>query len=139
MTRKNATAARPPIILGETEADLLSSLADGVEDRLPHIAELLIGEIGRAQIVADPALPNDAVRMGSTVTFIDDRTGLHRTVQLVFPQQADIAANRISILTPIGAGLIGLRPGQAIDWPDRDGQQRLLRVVNVTHDKLVSH
>ncbi len=133
MTRKASNAPRPPIILCETEADLLSGLADGVEDRLPHIAEMLISEIGRAQIVADDAMPDDVIRMGSTVTFIDDRTGQNRTVQLVFPQQADIAANRISILTPIGAGLIGLRPGQAIDWPDRDGQTRLLRVVDVAH------
>jgi regulator of nucleoside diphosphate kinase len=53
-------------------------------------------------------------------------------VQLVYPAEADIEAGRISILTPIGAGLIGLREGQSILWPDREGRERRLTVVRVT-------
>jgi regulator of nucleoside diphosphate kinase len=52
-------------------------------------------------------------------------------VKLVYPQDADIEAGRISILTPIGAGLIGLAQGDSIVWPDRDGQERILRIVRV--------
>ena len=37
----------------------------------------------------------------------------------------------ISVLTPVGAGLIGLRPDQVITWPDREGHARRLRVVEV--------
>ncbi|WP_296220348.1 GreA/GreB family elongation factor, partial [uncultured Sphingomonas sp.] len=55
-----------------------------------------------------------------------------RMVELVYPGDADIAQGRVSILTPIGAGLIGMRAGRSISWPDRDGRERLLRIVSVT-------
>ncbi|WP_204350847.1 GreA/GreB family elongation factor [Klebsiella pneumoniae] len=42
-----------------------------------------------------------------------------------------MAANRISVITPVGAGLIGLREGDSILWPDRDGHERTLSVVKV--------
>ena len=69
--------------------------------------------------------------MGATVQFLDEVSGRRRTVELVYPQDADIAADRISVLTPIGAGLIGLSEGQTIAWPDRDGHTRLLRILEV--------
>jgi regulator of nucleoside diphosphate kinase len=52
-------------------------------------------------------------------------------VQLVYPRQADIAFGRVSVLTLIGAGLIGMRRGQSIDWPDRKGRCRRLRILDV--------
>ena len=60
-----------------------------------------------------------------------EETGEQRTVELVYPKDADIAENRISILTPVGAGLLGLRVGQTISWPDRAGQERLLKIDSV--------
>jgi regulator of nucleoside diphosphate kinase len=51
---------------------------------------------------------------------------------LVYPAEADIEAGRISILTPVGAGLIGLAEGASILWPDRDGHERRLRIIAVT-------
>ena len=35
-------------------------------------------------------------------------------------------------LTPVGAGLIGMTAGSSICWPDRDGHDRMLRIVSVT-------
>ena len=69
--------------------------------------------------------------MGSRVEFIDEGNGIRRTVTLVFPAEANIEAGRVSILTPIGAGLIGLAAGDAIVWPDREGHERRLRIVSV--------
>ena len=68
--------------------------------------------------------------MNSRIDFIDEGTGARRTVQLVYPR--DAAAGRVSILTPIGAGLIGMTAGSSIRWPDRYGHDRLLRIVSVT-------
>ena len=58
-------------------------------------------------------------------------SGADRTVELVYPRDADISAGRMSILTPVGAGVIGLRTGQSILWPDRDGRERKLTIVKV--------
>jgi regulator of nucleoside diphosphate kinase len=68
--------------------------------------------------------------MGSTVEFRSD-TGQQRRVTLVYPGEADFAQGRISILTPIGAALIGLSPGQSIAWTSRDGRQHRLTVLSV--------
>jgi regulator of nucleoside diphosphate kinase len=68
--------------------------------------------------------------MGSGVVFRSDN-GETRRVKLVFPGQADIAAGRISILTPIGAALIGLSEGQSIAWKTRDGRLRQLTILAV--------
>ena len=123
---------RPPIILGAAEAERLSALALQSEASAPLAAGLLLDEIERARVCADARVPADVVRMGSRVEFVDEAHGEAPTVQLVWPAEADIALGRVSVMTPVGAGLIGLRPGQSILWPDRGGGQRALRIVSVT-------
>ena len=131
MTTHRKAQARPAIQIRETDAERISNLAIEAEDRLPQVAELLLAEINRATIVEDSRLPQNVVALQSTVKFLDEASGIERTLQLVYPQHADIAAGRISILSLVGAGLLGLRPGQSISWPDRAGKQRALRIMEV--------
>jgi len=58
-----------------------------------------------------------------------------RMVQLVFPVDADMEADRISVLTPIGAALIGLSEGQSIEWRTRSGEWKTLTVLKVSDRK----
>ena len=116
-------------------ADLAATLAlfDAIQAAaLPQVAELLLDEIGRAKTYTKAKIPVDVVTMNATVEFVDEASGADRTVEIVYPRDADISAGKISILTPIGAGLIGLRAGQSILWPDRDGKERWLRIISVT-------
>lgn len=131
MTAHRKAQARPPIQIRETDAERISNLAIEAEERLPQVAELLLGELNRAKVVQDSRLPPDVVAMQSTVKFVDETSGVERTLQLVYPQEADIEAGRISILSLVGAGLLGLRPGQSISWPNRAGKQRALRIMEV--------
>lgn len=131
MNATRAAATRPQIHLIEEEADKLSDLALTIELRFPQVSALLIRETSRAKLYAAANIPPDVVTMGAHVEFRDEGTGSQRTVQLVYPAEADISAGRISILTPVGAGLIGLREGQSILWPDREGQERQLVIVKV--------
>lgn len=131
MTTHRKAQARPAIQICETDAERISNLAIEAEDRLPQVAELLLAEINRATIVEDSRLPQNVVALQSTVKFLDEASGIERTLQLVYPQHADIAAGRISILSLVGAGLLGLKPGQSISWPDRAGKQRALRIMEV--------
>lgn len=126
---------RPRIQMIDSEADALSDLAVTVEDRLPGVSAMLLTEIGRATVHRAEKIADDIITMHSTVDFTDAATGATRTVQLVWPKDADIEAGRISILTPIGAGLIGLRTGQSILWPDRGGHERTLTIQQVRHDR----
>lgn len=131
MTTHRKAQARPAIQIRETDAERISNLAIEAEDRLPQVAELLLAEINRATIVEDSRLPQNVVALQSTVKFLDEASGIERTLQLVYPQHADIAEGRISILSLVGAGLLGLKPGQSISWPDRAGKQRALRIMEV--------
>ncbi|MGE4322199.1 MAG: nucleoside diphosphate kinase regulator [Sphingobium sp.] len=125
-------AVRPPVHMIDSEADAIADLAIRAQERQPELSSLLLGEIDRAKIYSAARIPADIVTMHSRVEFIDESTGASRTIELVWPADADISVGRISILTPIGAGLIGLRKGGAILWPDRDGRQRTLNIVSVT-------
>lgn len=131
MTDTARVLARPRIILSETDAQRLSALAMQNEANAPEAAGLLLDEIERAQVRPDHLVPADVVGMNATVEFVDEAHGRSRLVQLVYPAEADINAGRVSVLTPIGAGLIGLAAGQSILWPDRDGHKRALKVLRV--------
>jgi regulator of nucleoside diphosphate kinase len=120
----------PAIMVSEADYDRLVSLAVAVEDRAPDVASVLQSEMKRAQVVPAEAFPAHVVQMGSTVEFRAD-SGQQRRVTLVFPGEADFAQGRISILTPIGAALIGLSPGQSIAWTARDGRRHRLTVLSV--------
>ncbi|HEX7855861.1 MAG TPA: nucleoside diphosphate kinase regulator [Sphingobium sp.] len=125
------TTARPRIHMIDVEADALTNLALSVEERLPQVSRMLLDEIGRATVQTAARIADDVVTMHATVEFTDTANGTSRTVQLVYPKDADIEAGRISILTPVGAGLIGLRTGQSILWPDRNGRTRTLIIERV--------
>ena len=122
---------RPPLYLGERESDLVSNLAVRAEHQHPLVAAMLLAEIARAVILDDSKLPRDVVTLESEVRFVDERSARLRTVTLVMPGDANISLGKISILTPIGAALFGLSAGQTIEWPDRAGERRRIRILGV--------
>lgn len=124
------THRKPKIIVGEIDHERLTGLATTALERIPEVAEELLAEMDRAKVVVPAKLPADVVRMGSFVTF-DSDSAQHRRVQLVYPGEADIEQGRISVLTPIGAALIGLAAGQSIAWTARDGKKHVLTVTAV--------
>lgn len=102
-----------------------------IEQHDTPAAEALDIELSRADIVQDKDVPADAVAMGSTVTFIDLDSNEEKTISLVYPNEADVAQMKISILSPVGSALIGLRIGGNIDWPVPQGKVRRLKVIAV--------
>jgi regulator of nucleoside diphosphate kinase len=131
IARLKRTTKAPPIVLAEPEADALFELAAMWQRRHPLSAGLLMRELERATTVPLRELPADVVTMGSRVVFLDRASGERHSVELVYPGGADMALNRVSVLTPIGAGLIGLGVGSVIDWPNRRGERRKLAIVEV--------
>jgi regulator of nucleoside diphosphate kinase len=119
------------IVVSNTEYERLTDLANASMERLPAVAQELLDELELAQIVDDKDLPKDVVRMGSTVTFKSD-DGHTRTLKLVYPADESLDEHRISVMTPVGAALIGLGMGQSISWTARDGKHHRLTVTKVT-------
>lgn len=129
-TAPQKTNRKPKIVIGAPDHARLTALAAAIQDRMPDLADELQAEMERAKVVAPRSVPTDVVRMGSFVTFESDAAPARR-VQLVFPGEADIAAGRVSVLTPIGTALIGLSAGQSIAWTARDGRRHVLTVLGV--------
>ncbi len=135
MSKGMKNRKKPNIVIGEYDHERLSQIAESAQNRAPDVAEDLMAELDRAKVVADKSVPGTTVQMGSTVEFETD-DGQHRKLTLVYPAEADIEQNKISILTPIGTALIGLSPGQQMTWTDRDGDLRTLKIHAVEKKKI---
>lgn len=85
-------------------------------------------ELKRAIVVPSDQVPVSVVTMHSRVRYLDENTGDRREIQIVYPEQADLAEGKISVLAPVGAALLGLSVGQEVEWRFPGGQMRRLRV-----------
>jgi regulator of nucleoside diphosphate kinase len=107
-------------MLGERRRhDALEAAAAG------DLADLLI----EARLVPHEELPPERVAMNSKVTYEEEPHGTRRSVILVHPIDANAAARRISVLSPVGLALLGRKPGArvAVELP---GERRVtIRVV----------
>ncbi len=121
----------PNIVVSDADYERLTDLATASLERLPEVAEELLAEMERAKVVRDDSVPDDVVRMGSTVRFSSD-DGRELTETLVYPVDEDSDAHKISVMTPVGAALIGLAVGQSIAWTARDGRKHKLTVLKVS-------
>jgi regulator of nucleoside diphosphate kinase len=127
---------KPAIVLSAEDYKRLSTLAYASSKRLQNLADELAHEIERARVLAADELPSEIVRMNSEVEFRDETTGRIQNVVLVYPEDADISKHKISVLTPIGTALIGLRKGHSITWKTVSGEVRRLTVLSVRDSRV---
>jgi regulator of nucleoside diphosphate kinase len=139
-TTQHARIARPRIVIAATEHRQLWQLAERAQERdeQSHVVDFLVDELSRAYIVPDGACATNVVQIGSDVTYREESTSRVRRVKLVFPHEANIDHNRVSVLTPIGAALIGLTIAQTIEWPAPAGRREALTVLDVSNAREVS-
>ena|SRR5688572_2022068 len=124
-------AELPPITLNAADSERLHRLAEVTRRRFPQASAFLAREVERADVVDSWRTLPGLVTMGCEVEFRDDTTGQVRCVTLVYPHEADVSAGKISVLTPIGAALIGLSVSQSIEWETTLGERRSLTVLRV--------
>ena len=124
---------KPPIVMDRAHYTRLHSLASAVLSRDPDVAALLLDELERAELCVSEAMPPTVVNIGSEVTFRYNDNGHSRTVRLVFPHEANINKGSVSVLTPIGATLLGLAEGDQMKWTTRHGEARSLTILKVEH------
>ncbi len=121
----------PPIAIVRGDAERLVRIADHASGEFAKAGDFLSREIDRAQVIENHEKRSGLVTMGSRVAFRDDVTAQTRTVTLVYPDEADLSQGRISVLTPVGAALIGLSVSQSIEWETVSGGRRSLTVLAV--------
>ena len=130
----------PPVTISAVDYDRLAFLASfGLTSRQDRpAAAMLANELIRATVLAPRAIPPCVAAMHSQLEFRDGVTWNTRCATLVFPDEDDGAEERISVLSPEGAALIGLREGQSITWRMPEGWRSLtlLRVRGRPHGPL---
>ncbi|MDD5573746.1 MAG: nucleoside diphosphate kinase regulator [Candidatus Omnitrophica bacterium] len=85
----------------------------------------LEAELSKAIVVEADKIPPDVVTMNSKVCLKDMDTGEDEFYQLVYPEEADIGQNKISVLAPIGTAILGYKTGDIIEWKVPAGLRRL--------------
>lgn len=121
---------KPQIAIARSDHARLLRLADALSRGNADLADQFYAELERAEVFPDEDRTRDVVRMGSTLEY-KTSSGDRRTVTLVFPGEENIAAGRVSILTPIGVALIGLSVGDTIEWRTLGGSARQLTVTRL--------
>lgn len=127
---------KPPILIGRADLGTLQGLL-GRATAASSATELLDDELSRAE-VADQDQLHHICRIGSQVTYEDTDTGLTRTIQLVLPGEADIDLGRVSVLSYVGAALIGLGAGTEFAWSDGSDRRHHIRVLAVDNSGIGS-
>lgn len=97
-------------------ADKSSVLADGLDE---------------ADVVEPAQVPPDLITMNSLFTVEDRRTGETKKLMLCYPEDADPTKGYISVLSPAGTGLLGLRVGETAAWRSPQGQEQTAFVKEV--------
>nr|WP_319552520.1 nucleoside diphosphate kinase regulator [uncultured Vibrio sp.] len=119
-----------PIYISNIDINRITAMLD----KMPSVAAELVKleeELDRAVVLEPEEMPDNVVRMNSTVEFkfSGDEKVLTRT--LVYPQDLK-SSDDISIFAPVGSALIGLSIGQKLDWPMPNQQTKTIEIVNVT-------
>jgi regulator of nucleoside diphosphate kinase len=106
----------------------LDPICPFIEEGFNHHRDELQGleaELDRAQTLASRDVPENLVTMNSRVRFIDLATGEEMACSLVFPDEADIDQNKVSVLAPIGTALLGYKAGDTLELKVPTGLRRL--------------
>ena len=122
---------RPPVTLTARDHKGLMGVATAAIESNPDVADYLLTELDRATVVDAADIPAGLVTMNSTVTYRDIETKTDTTVTLVFPAEANIAEKKISVLSPVGVALLGLRTGGRIQWPMPNGKHKQFEILTV--------
>lgn len=128
LTYSPSPARRPAVYMTRRDYVELSDRADALEHTA--VGQSLQAELARA-IMAPDHSTQAFVKLGSTVAYEDLETGAIRRLTLCLPEDASLDDMRLSVLTPVGAALIGATVGQVLDYVVGGGRARRLRVLEV--------
>lgn len=117
------------IYITEYDTARLRKLLDDAspqERRGNQYLESLEAELARAHVLAPAEIPANVITMSSVAHLVDLDTQEEMIYRLVFPDDADLAQGKISVLAPIGTAMLGYRVGDIFLWQVPDGERRLL-------------
>lgn len=104
----------------------------GLLRRADSAADTSLDEwIDSAYLVPSRDVGPDIVTMYSQLLLADAAGGPRRTLTLCYPADADPQAGFVSVLSPVGAALLGRRVGSVAAWVTPDGRRHAVEIVAV--------
>lgn len=113
--------------LTELDFSRLTKLASQQPPSL--LAELL----ANAQVMHSRTVATDVVTMYSRVEVVDIQTGRRQVLTLCYPRDAAPAAGFISVLSPVGSSLLGLKAGQIAKWETPHGEGCAAEIASIQY------
>ena len=112
---------RPPIVVSSLDMERLEHMLDSLPPAQAATRETLLAELARAELVEPQDMPRDVVTMNSRVRFVTGDAAQEFDMSLAYPKDLDGAPGKLSVLTPVGSALLGLKVGDSIDWTGPGG------------------
>ena len=95
----------------------------------------LRADIENAEVMDASSLVKGIVNIGTVVKVVDEKSGREMTFRIVGSNEVDIAAGKISDVSPVGRALIGHKAGDVVtDTVEASNYTFSYRVVEVTRD-----
>lgn len=115
-----------PLYITEKDKTNLLTMIDEIKRSKKQESELnsLAYELDRAHVVNDSQIGRNVVTMHSTVSIIDSATSERLKFTLVYPDQANATESKISVLSPIGSGMLGFSVGDEFEWQVPSGLRK---------------
>lgn len=127
-----SSSTLPGIIISSRDCNRLEQIAESPAWRDRPEAEALLDELARARVVEPEEMPADVVSMRSTVV-VEGQDGTHHTLTLSYPDEADISAGKVSVMSSMGSALLGLHVGDSIDWRRPDNSVLRVKVTEIRY------
>ena len=124
---------KPKIVVSSLDMDRLEALLDALPAVQAQAQQALLAELSRAEVVEPEDMPPDVASMNSRVRFMLDSSSEARDMVLSYPKDMDGSADRLSILTPVGSALLGLKTGKRIAWTRPDGATFEVKLLDVIY------
>lgn len=115
-------------IIGMDDMDRLTQLIRALRNpqfRDQQQLDLLDEVLQNASVIASEHVPIHVIRMNSRFRVLDLDNGRRTRYTLVFPENADISDGRLSILSPLGASVLGRRREEVVEARVPGGTRRL--------------
>ena len=124
--------AEPPEMISKNDSTRLRDMIGSIRQSLPalrHPLESYLrdleGQLARTVTVPPASVDANMVTMNSRVRLRDREGGSAQEVTLVYESDADAFGEKLSVLTSLGASLLGSRVGDVVEWQSRRGPRRV--------------
>lgn len=119
----------PVIYLTELDLTRLENAAARAGSSSP-LADLVDDLVARANVVPGNKIPANVVTMNSVVRVADESGAVHEWT-LVYPEEANLASAKLSVLSPMGAALLGQRAGKSVKYTAPNGAKHTLHIEGI--------